>query len=1091
MLAQNNINKKASETVENTNEKIYNYEIDFSLKNHVKDAFSNLIVTSIDSIVSYLLKSIFYFCIGAFISLIAFACFIFITLKHKPIEIPFVKTIIQNQIEEITDTKNVNITNANFKYDSNDNLVLGLDGLKFGNICCPPINLKIDWINSIKNTDISIDKIFLNNANFGLAMNDNSLNVCFYKTINTEKQKNTKKSILVPYNRIISLLNLVDNRPNFEVKKSTCNMEFENSKFLLNDFYVFVSNKDLSFPQKIAFKTKLYDSKKFTNVVVQSNIERERGKRTFDIDVSDLHLPYLETILKQSKYQKIKNISKIFSQYNVDISGHIKAIFNNDKLDTCLMNLKIGDGSIKHFLNDNNILKPWLKISKGNISIEYKNDICYVKDLYGNINGSNVRISGLEIPLNSTGNNQVLFNGTLEINNLSKDTLSLLPKEVAGSCIFLFNKTVDKLMIESLKLDINGGINSNNLAKKNNIKVSHGVFSIKNGEIYIGNDVITNLDAVGEVYKDSTRLKISKGNIGGITIKNGHLSIDKNTVWKGNLHIELPVHEFIKINENFAYLKHIVHPSIFANTKIIATISIDTTKRPDIISSIKSCRKCTAVSSKNAILDISIDKNALIAKGNISFGKFGMLNIDANVTPSKNAGYKIMSFKGESVVLKEFFPFIYCKSNGNVTFRIKETYNGVSGQIETNLSINNTDIKLPFVGDANFDNANITAKANRIGNIVNYNDILIENNGTKSIGYISYAEDTGEILGAKFANLNINNSDLSIDYHKHGDKMQLSLIGKNTDLSMLKSFIEKTPNNIDILTSVNIENIKFNAFDGLKKLHGTFTIRDKSIVEALAYAKLKSDTTIMIKTDNVAKKSLTITASDAGVFLRELGIVNDIIGGKLVIRFIPQEQNIGTSKKIYCELTDIVIENNKHVSKLLSLTVPNITEARNNSLGFNGIICSMDISDDTIKIDSGRAIGPTICISFDGIYDRKNDIFDIKGIAAPVLINNTNNISIYSPYRLTGGMSNIDIAVNPLNSSNHNILADIFGMNLNRNDLDYIPTKRVAKEETIIDLDEPIDSKKKNIRIDRRSTAPSSNKKSRKTVTHGITIERL
>ncbi len=1094
MLAQNDINEKKPKKVEKINSPIYEYEIDFSLRNHVKDAFSNLIVTSIDSVLSCLVKCISYFCFGTLISLILFACFIIVTLAHKSIDVPFIKTIIQNQIEETTGTKNIEIKDTKLQYNTSDHIVLSIDGLRLENFFCPTINLAVNCIDSIKNTEINVDKIFLNNANFKAKMNNDLLNISFNNHKTPKKNSNKQKGVFIPYNKLISLLNLVDSKPKFEIKNSKCEFEFENNRFLLNDFYAFIGKADLYVPQKISFKTKLPDSKNFTNLVIKTNTTKNTNSRTFDIDISDLNITALNAILKQSKNQKINDISKILSQYNIDVSGHIKAIFTKNKLDTCMMNLKVGNGSIKSIFVDNELLKPWLMVKEGHVSIEFKNNCCYIKDLYGNINDSNVRISGLEIPIYSPDNKQIKFNGTLEIRNLSKNTLSLLPKEIAEACLFLFNKTVSKIMIDSLKLDLNGEINPNSPAKKNNIKVSHGILSTKNGEICIGNDTITGITAIGEVYKNSTKLKISNGNVGEISIKNGQLFVDNNIVWKGSLDIELPVHEFTKLNDDFAYLKNIIPEAVYANAKVSTTISIDTTQLPDITSSVKSCKKCKIVSTDNTILDVSKEKNVLIVKGNMPFEEFGMLDIDAKLDHKKNTGYKKILFQGKALALSKFYPFISCKSDSKIKLKISETYTGLSGQIETNLSIDNADIKLPFVGEANFDNATITAKANKIGNIVNYNDISIDNSGIKSKGYISYAEDTGEILGAKFTNLNFSNADFSMNYHKQGDKMQLSLIGKNADLSMLKSFIEKTPNNIDIMTSVNIENIKFNVFDSLKKLHGTFTIRDKCIVDAMAYAKLKGDTTVMIRTDTESKKLLTITASDAGTFLREFGLFNDVIGGKLVIRFAPQDNKSDIYKKIYCEITDVVIGNNKHISKLLSLTVPNITDVRNHSLGFNGIVCSMNIDDETIKIDNGRAIGPTICISFDGKYDKKTDLFDIRGIAAPVLVNNTNNMSIYSPYKITGGIGNIDIAVNPLNSSSHNILSDVFGMNLNRKDPEYINTQKADIEEPVIDLEEPVEHiekpKSKTIRIDRH-TNPHSKRKSRKTVTHGITVERL
>jgi hypothetical protein len=88
------------------------------------------------------------------------------------------------------------------------------------------------------------------------------------------------------------------------------------------------------------------------------------------------------------------------------------------------------------------------------------------------------------------------------------------------------------------------------------------------------------------------------------------------------------------------------------------------------------------------------------------------------------------------------------------------------------------------------------------------------------------------------------------------------------------------------------------------------------------------------------------------------------------------------------------------------------------------------LTKDALVIENGKAIGPAICISFSGSYDRTEDNLGISGILAPMaaILNNQNaNGALTAGYRVSGSFLMPIISVNALRFTDKRLLDQIFG----------------------------------------------------------------
>lgn len=1056
-------------------------DIDFSLTNHIKHAFSCVVVSSFKCSFLRFTKNFLLSILGGVFGLFIICVVGFCYVKFSPIKNSYIDNMSKSYIAKKVQGQEVDLGETVVRFDpESKNVVFCVDKLKIGNVKFPKLKLVPNYIQSLLSGKIVVDQIIFHGAKFKINSSDEFKNISIGAG-NSERIRNNLA--FIPYKFIPKLCSFVGDDIRYSLKDSKVFFKFGNTDFTLNNFNCALDEKSF-IPKNISFSTQLTALSPSCNFDMKFN-DLKSGLEV-ESSVNDLQLKDISKIFEKHKNLDIVAIAKLLESYNLPASGNIKLIFKKDKIDCGTFNLTLGSGTIKHSFRNNVLLpKSWTKIQSGSVVGTLQNDVLSIQKMDLKINNSNIQISGVSIPLDNENDGIVDINGTIELKNIARNDLSILPENIVNACLSLFEKNISSFKLNSLKMDMTGKLNLNNRFVDDDVKISHGVFSIEDGRLPLGkNSFMKNVSALGEISKDQTKLEISKAYWNNFKVVSGSITIDKSGKKNCNLKVEIPLNEATSKIPLFAKFKSEIPFSELGFKAPVIELSTDLSDNLDI-AKLKSGKGVIASGDSSDRLEFLWNENGSTINGKVRTKGKGTLEIDASSNSTSNSGHKKFKFIGSGQMLGFFTPFLKESCNGDIAFSSNEEWKRNDGSYEFSLNVQNGNLTIPFVGRIGGRGSQITGKAMKIGDILSFSNIDIKSDKNKLSGKGVYNTKSDEILAFKLDNFELNNSSLKLDFYNNKGKMYLTLLGKQADISCLNYILEKLKKNVDIHASIKLEDVGFNAGNRLKNLQGTLTIRDGKIIDAMCFSRLSDGSKVIIKSDEAQNNIITkITASNAGALLKELSITDSICGGKLQATYVTDKSANSSISALNCEITDIIAKNNEQLTKLVSLTIPNGVQSSGNSVGFNGVVFSLTMNDNTVTISDGRAIGPTICISFDGTYNKVDDYLQLNGISVPVSINNMSNKSIYAPYKLIGSYGKPDIAVNPLASSEHDVLSEVFGVNLQGNDQTKSMTLGTKDEqnleEKIIDLEEPY-----------RETNIKNKRRARSTIEHGIKIERL
>jgi len=189
-------------------------------------------------------------------------------------------------------------------------------------------------------------------------------------------------------------------------------------------------------------------------------------------------------------------------------------------------------------------------------------------------------------------------------------------------------------------------------------------------------------------------------------------------------------------------------------------------------------------------------------------------------------------------------------------------------------------------------------------------------------------------------------------------------------------------------------------------------------------------------------QTLLVRANDAGQFLRNLSIYDDVQGGQLTIK--AERQNHGPYKGVF-KMKDF----NAHKVPLLArfaailspIGIVNLFSA-NENVSMERFDCDFVFDDSFVILKKG--VGKSISLGFtvDGKLDRRNRTYSLKGNLIPARFLNSilNNIPILGPllsggegeglfamsYTVTGPFDKPDISANPLSMLAPGFLRKLF-----------------------------------------------------------------
>lgn len=182
--------------------------------------------------------------------------------------------------------------------------------------------------------------------------------------------------------------------------------------------------------------------------------------------------------------------------------------------------------------------------------------------------------------------------------------------------------------------------------------------------------------------------------------------------------------------------------------------------------------------------------------------------------------------------------------------------------------------------------------------------------------------------------------------------------------------------------------------------------------------------------------AVRMQSRDGGAVLRAAGIYPNAHGGEmdLILRPNPGDGN-------YAGLLTIEnprLRNAPAIAELLNaISVIGLLEqmASGEGISLGDVRVDFRITPRGITIVEGTALGPSMGLSMEGIYDTQVDHFEFEGVVSPFYVVNGLFGAIFSPrreglfgftYRLTGSPDNSSVNVNPLSVLTPGIFREIF-----------------------------------------------------------------
>jgi hypothetical protein len=180
--------------------------------------------------------------------------------------------------------------------------------------------------------------------------------------------------------------------------------------------------------------------------------------------------------------------------------------------------------------------------------------------------------------------------------------------------------------------------------------------------------------------------------------------------------------------------------------------------------------------------------------------------------------------------------------------------------------------------------------------------------------------------------------------------------------------------------------------------------------------------------------AIQITADDGGAVLRDAGIYPNARGGDFSLLLSPQGADGNYAGQVTIDGVRVV--GAPVLAGLLNAVsvVGLIDELQGAGILFDTMDARFDLSPDRVVIREGSAVGASLGISMDGLYDIATKQIDMQGVVSPIyLVNGIGQLftrrgeGLFGfSYRMTGAQDEARVEVNPLSILTPGMFRDIF-----------------------------------------------------------------
>jgi hypothetical protein len=178
-----------------------------------------------------------------------------------------------------------------------------------------------------------------------------------------------------------------------------------------------------------------------------------------------------------------------------------------------------------------------------------------------------------------------------------------------------------------------------------------------------------------------------------------------------------------------------------------------------------------------------------------------------------------------------------------------------------------------------------------------------------------------------------------------------------------------------------------------------------------------------------------VLSSDGGAVLRAAGIFRTAYGGRMVLNL--QSLEAPRSYAGALRIEGPRLRDAPAMAELLNLisVVGLLEQLGGEGINLGTVDARFVLSPGRLTLTEGAAVGPSLGISMDGVYDTNARRYDMQGVVSPLYMVNGLVGALFAPrreglfgfsYRLTGTAQQSNVSVNPLSILTPGIFREIF-----------------------------------------------------------------
>ncbi|MDR3187533.1 MAG: hypothetical protein LBT63_03865 [Holosporaceae bacterium] len=1013
-------------------------QLDFSLRNYAKESFSVLIVKPLSGCMLKIIRTISFVITGVLSGLVIAAICIGIFLQFGSVENTVLSSFIVNKFESLVPDMDLSIKSAMLQRNAETGSIeITMKKVRLNDLAMPRVSILPDYGESLKQHRLVPKIVYIANSKINMDISNGFKSITFNPNL---EKGGSNRALFEPASATIdSLKGMVDKDTLVKFTNADVSISLNGVNWNLKNVYCEHKVGD-RFPRIIDCSLMLPEQE-YTTAISLSRTTSGK-KHCYDVKLGSLNPSIVSDAFTRGDILLDGRILALIEGYNLPISGNINLNFDGEKFLGGDFDLVGATGSIKLPVRNTLSLNLGKKIDSGSVSGSFSKDGAKINSIniaYGN---SGIQLTGIKVPLSEYRFLDIAnIDGTLSLTNVNVQEMdALLPNNISKSTVPTFRNYLPGFKLELFKVDLRGPIAFGSRADAETLLVGQGIFKIKDAKIPLGNHIISNISATGSISDDGFDIKLTGANFRNTKINSGIFFLSKkDDSWIGKINADITVKEISSYARDISH-KLAALPLDKLDIKGIANLDLklvrvrgDSQLKGDLPFRIVEGAGVFKSDNHSRELKIFWDSDGLFVNGDVSAGS-NSVNIRMEEDFLNNSGTGSFNFISNSGFLSALIPNFHKICDGNFNLKINTSWDEAKEEYDVALNLKNAVMMLPMIGalKQKDENGLFTAHVTKKDGNFEFSKINLDSRYSKINGSM-VLNDVGDILRCSLDKFEMNNSSAKINILRDEDKkIMFSAVGDSLDASRGVATCNQLDRDTVVSAYIDLKELIISGNHKVKNAKGSFNIKNGKIVGGACYAVIGEDTTLALSSkdlDGSNDSVVSLSASNAGEFLKYLQITDTVSGGS--INFVTKtSKGMDQSLSGAFEMSDFIVKNNSQLMKLIYLSSSSwFPNSDNVSVGFNFCDGNFVITDGQISI-SGRAVSPTIGISYKGAYSRINDTFDISGVSVPMssLLNNKGSSEAFAAnYSLTGSLGTPSISVKPLQLMSTDALNDVFG----------------------------------------------------------------